>query len=480
MATACASSPLDPDGTVLYRPRRPHETILFQTILEHLETWLATLREADPDDDPIPGYVEEAFRRYITCGDPAHGFGRARCGRCGLDFMVAFSCRGRGLCPACSARYMVETAAHLVDDVLPRVPHRQWVVTFPKRVRYFLREPRHASAVLRIVHRAMETTIRQASPGAPGDARVGAVSFLQRFGSSLNPHLHLHDVATDGVFTWAGEAPEDGQAREVEFYEATDLTADDVEALTETIRERVLRYLVRQDLLEDWDADQMLQWQAHGGFSVHADTRVEDWDRMGLERLVRYCARPTFSLQRLHRLDHETLIYKLPRPDHRGRTEIVLTPHELLQRLADLLPPPRMHRHRYYGCLAPNAAMRSAVTGTAGPDEELAGRLDDAADKMGITGEEGPRRSNARWAMLLARIYESLPLQCTRCGSPMELIAFITDPDVVTRILDHLGEPNRPKEPAPARSPPQIDFDWEIDDAVASGDHDDLDQTCWP
>ena len=62
----------------------------------------------------------------------------------------------------------------------------------------------------------------------------------------------------------------------------------------------------------------------------------------------------------------------------------------------------------------------------------------------------------------------------------MELISFITDPDVVTRILDHLGEPSRPPEPTPARSPPQIDIDWESDDAVESGDHDDLDQTCWP
>lgn len=376
---------------------------------------------------------------------------------------------------------MVETAAHLVDDVLPRVPYRQWVVTFPKRVRYFLREPRHASAVLRICHRAIEATIRRASPGAPREARVGIVSFLQRFGSSLNPHLHLHAVATDGVFAWSGEEreePEDGEAREVEFFEATDLTNGDVEALTETIRRRVLRYLVRQDLLEDWAAAEMLQWQGHGGFSVHADTRVEDWDRLALERLVRYCARPTFSLQRLYRLDDETLIYKLPRPDVHGRTELVLTPEELLQRLADLIPPPRMHRHRYYGCFAPNAAMRSAVTATAGPDEALAERLDEAADKMGITGEEGPRRVNARWAMLIARIYEKFPLLCPRCSAPMTLVAFITDADVITRILDHLGEPTCPPEPTPARSPPQVEFEWVVD--AGDGDVDDLDQTCWP
>jgi hypothetical protein len=73
VVTTCSSALPDLDGTALYRPRRPHETILFQTILEHLETWLATLREADPDDDPVPAHVEQAFRSYLRCGDPAHG-----------------------------------------------------------------------------------------------------------------------------------------------------------------------------------------------------------------------------------------------------------------------------------------------------------------------------------------------------------------------------------------------------------------------
>jgi len=45
------------------------------------------------------------------------------------------------------------------------------------------------------------------------------------------------------------------------------------------------------------------------------------------------------------------------------------------------------------------------------------------------------------WAMLLARIYECLPLMCRRCGKPMKIIAFILDPPVIERILKHLGEP---------------------------------------
>lgn len=67
-----------------------------------------------------------------------------------------------------------------------------------------------------------------------------------------------------------------------------------------------------------------------------------------------------------------------------------------------------------------------------------------------------PRRaaSHYLWAMLLARIYEALPLVCPICQSPMRIIAFITDAGTVRKILDHLGESTLPPCIAPARGPP--------------------------
>ncbi|MGH8473881.1 MAG: transposase zinc-binding domain-containing protein, partial [Gammaproteobacteria bacterium] len=79
----------------------------------------------------------------------AHGFARARCGGCGHDFLIAYSCKGR-VCPACNTRRMAETAAHLVDEVFPQVPVRQWVLSLPKRLRYFLHhDPALIGPVLR-------------------------------------------------------------------------------------------------------------------------------------------------------------------------------------------------------------------------------------------------------------------------------------------------------------------------------------------
>ncbi|MEZ4386188.1 MAG: hypothetical protein R3D98_01165 [Candidatus Krumholzibacteriia bacterium] len=78
-----------------------------------------------------------------------------------------------------------------------------------------------------------------------------------------------------------------------------------------------------------------------------------------------------------------------------------------------------------------------------------------------LSSDEGERRSlpgkiAARsWTLLLARIFEYLPLVCPRCGEPMRLIAFILDPPVVERILGHIGEPVEAPAVLPARSPPQ-------------------------
>jgi DNA-directed RNA polymerase subunit RPC12/RpoP len=112
--------------------------VLYRCVQQHLETWLAQCRDGHDDEWSVPEYVEREFRRYLDCGILARGFARARCGQCGHDFLIAFSCKGRAVCPSCNTRRMVATAAHLTDHVLPPLPVRQWVLAVPKRLRYFL------------------------------------------------------------------------------------------------------------------------------------------------------------------------------------------------------------------------------------------------------------------------------------------------------------------------------------------------------
>ena len=53
------------------------------------------------------------------------------CGECGHDKLLAFSCKRREFRPSCRASRMSQTAAHLVDQVVPRVPVRQWELSLP-------------------------------------------------------------------------------------------------------------------------------------------------------------------------------------------------------------------------------------------------------------------------------------------------------------------------------------------------------------
>ncbi len=149
------------------RQRRPAKTVLYRVVQEHFETYLSLCGEGNWDGSAVPAHVEREFRRYLECGILAHGFARARCPECGHDFLVAFSCKGRGLCPSCNTRRMVETAAHLVDHVFPPLPVRQWVLSLPKRLRYFLRHDRRTvTAVLTIFLRVVEQLLREHAPGA--------------------------------------------------------------------------------------------------------------------------------------------------------------------------------------------------------------------------------------------------------------------------------------------------------------------------
>jgi len=67
-------------------------------------------------------YRRRKPERTLLCRTVAHGFARARCAACGHDFLIAYSCKCRGVCPSCTTRRMVETAAHLADHVIPRRP----------------------------------------------------------------------------------------------------------------------------------------------------------------------------------------------------------------------------------------------------------------------------------------------------------------------------------------------------------------------
>jgi hypothetical protein len=472
-AAAPAASVVKPK---LYNPRHPERTLLYQTIAEHFETWheLASAGQFDGQGDhhtPKP-YVRQAFRKYLECGIFAHGFARAWCDDCGHDYFIAYSCKGRGVCPSCNTRRMVETAAHLTDHVFPRLPVRQWVLSVPKRLRYFMqRDGAVLNMVLRIFLRVIAQSLSANCPGAAvvnkAAQHIGAVAFIHRFGSSLNGHVHFHVCVVDGVFE---EVPG------IIFHPASAIDASAVAQVQTDLRRRILRAFVGRGLLESFEAKEMLAYK-HSGFSVDAGVCIEAHDRAALERLLRYCARPPFAMARLRKEGAE-LVYRCakqhsePGSDKRGERvdELHLTPLELIDRIAALVPPPRTHRHRYFGVLAPNSPHRAAVTALAALAQPAAGQTGIGKDVPGVIPQGNvlpPKHEPAPpakhspahylWAVLIARIYEVFPLLCPMCGGQMRLIAFITEGTQIRKILDHIGVDSELPHISPARGPPLWD-----------------------
>ena len=195
---------------------------------------------------------------------------------------------------------------------------------------------------------------------------------------------------------------------------------------------------------------------ASRGFSLHAATRVQAADRARLETLCRYVNRPPLAAGRLQILDPETVAFDLKSVWSDGTYRIELSPQELIEKLAALVPPRRLNLVRYHGVMAPNAADRARIV--PGPQE----RTDDGEAAGGPDGELTPaqRRHRVAWADLLRRVFRIDVTQCPACGGDMKIVAALTEPRSIRRYLEGVGLPSRAPPIAPARPDPQSEFDY--------------------
>jgi hypothetical protein len=411
----------------VYRRRRPEKTPLFETIKKHYATWH---KDHEASKGPVPNYIDNVFQKYLECGILAKGFACAHCRDCNKDFFIAFSCKARGICPSCNTHAMVQTAAHLVDEVLPRLPFRQFVISFPMRIRYYLQTHTILQSVLKIVVDEIRKRLTICNPNVD-NPQIGAISFIQQFGNTLNYHPHFHLVVADGVFNGTTV---------LQFHEAS-LTPDDIADTQDCIQKSVLGYFCKRGFFNKNEVEKMLSYE-NSGFSLDANVRIQSWDKDGLERLIRYCARPPFKSENI-RCNGPWINYRLPKPSHAGKTFIQLEPLEFIDRISNFIPYPRRHRHHYHGVFASNSPLRKQVAANAQK------RLGSKPQVMQETAKMVEKASRT-WAQLIARIYEINPLICTTCGKKIKIIAFITHSAQIRRILSGIGWPIEAPEFDPA------------------------------
>ena len=499
----------DPPG---YSRRCPEDEALYQVVAAHLGDFFEQAEAAGG----LPSFVERTLRGYLDCGILAKGFVRVRCPTCRDDMVVAFSCKGRGLCPSCGGRRMADIAAHLVDQVLPIVAVRQCVLTFPHALRVKLAyDAKLRTETLSLFISTVEAFYARAGAGcgAPG-GRTGSVTVIQRFGSALNLNLHFHALFLDGVFY----RPRPG--RPLKFRALPRLTDEEVGEVLGAFRTRLDRLLKRRGLLDDdttsdedapTDAEPIQQLalasaanlsalgpsptrhsegsrpqgreqpdapdapttarsraKAKGrqpappppplcvrdaGLSLHAATTAPQHRRGGLEALCRYILRPAVTLDRVQwRADGQVEVL-LPRPWRDGTTRLLFEPLAFLARLVPLIPAPRTNDVRYHGVFAPNAKWRNEVVALApGPPPGACSEHPVPPDPVPAQQRREQRR---KWSELMRRAFEIDVLTCAACGDRRVVLAVVTCPDGIRSILDHLGLPSEAPQPPAQRAPPE-------------------------
>ena len=249
------------------------------------------------------------------------------------------------------------------------------MLSFPYEIRYRLAwDGEWVSAVLAVFLRVVGGLYRRQAQALGHDrARWGSVTFVQRFGSSLNLNPHLHVLMLDGVYVDGEDAPV--------FVPAPPLSDQAVQQIVEKSARRLLRLCTKSGLLDAPAADALADEEpvqaaltaasvrgitatgaragqrlrrvlkdpatgvrsgplcfASRGFSLHAATRIAGPDRRGLERLCRYVARPALAGGRLRILDADHLSFALKTPWSDGTRHLLLSPMELLEKLAALVP----------------------------------------------------------------------------------------------------------------------------------------------
>lgn len=410
-----------------YRPRQPRSSPVWQVFRQHWPAYLLRQEAGiSAKHGPLAAQVPSAVAAFLRCGDLHAGFTRLRCPECEHEYLLAFTCKQRGLCASCHQRRTLVEAAFIADEVCAAVPHRHLVLTVPRLLRgHFAGRPARLGELALAARDAITAWLRERT-GCPA-GQPGQVMVVQTFGDFLLWHPHVHVLVTAGVF-----------ARDGGFHLAP--TGGWTE-LRELWRHAVLRRLHRAGVLADWQTEHLLSWR-HGGFTLDAGTApLPAHDRAGRRRLAEYLLRAPFSLEKL--TYNPASGHVLYRSEHHWRTKRnfeVFRAHDFITALISHVPAKGVPSVRYYGWYSNKSRglrRKATAASTTAPAEP----------------KPPARRRRVRWRELIRQVWGADPLRCPLCSGFLRPIEWIETPTAIRAFLEPLGLYESTTGP-PAQAPP--------------------------
>jgi len=277
----------------VYKRRQPQYTALYRVVERDYERLGLEWEEKFVEDY---GFYRKEYTKvleeYLKCGILEEGCALISCQQCQAAFVVAFSCKRRGVCPSCAMKRSLLFGEHLFKEVLARVPTSHIVWTLPKRFRGYFRSKKSRSKLFVLAWRC----VRAAYGNMIEEGMPAMVLTLHTAGGELNYHPHLHGMLPKGVFKRSGE-----------FVELEKL---EEEKLSEDFAKRVLRYLKKLDPenVTDEAIAQVLS-QEHSGFSVWIGDAVLPEKGLYGEFMARYIARGPVANARI-RFRNAKVVYQ--------------------------------------------------------------------------------------------------------------------------------------------------------------------------
>lgn len=119
----------------IYERHRPEESLLYQVVSRNMQSFF---KKCEESGHPVPKFIKKEFESFLRCGVLSYGFARVYCQTCKNDRLIGFPCKKRGFCASYLSRRMSEISGHLIDEVIPQIPTRQWVLSVPAPLRYLL------------------------------------------------------------------------------------------------------------------------------------------------------------------------------------------------------------------------------------------------------------------------------------------------------------------------------------------------------
>jgi len=464
-----------------YRARNPRKSPLWQCANRHYDEFAETYPEKyQPRYGRLRPIIPEVVHKFLACGDLARGFARIRCDHCQHEYLLAFSCKSRWFCPSCHQKNVQTTARFILDHVLAPVAHRHYVLAIPRMLRpYFQRHRPLLKRLCALAHESLTEYLRTALDCPKGIP--GIILTLHTFGEYLDFHPHVHALVADGLFVRASDNSGSSQAQPSQTLNSQPSTLNfhalpdtPLRPLEELFRAKVINLLVEEKLLSPERVQVLYSWK-HSGFNLHAGERVPPEAKADLEDLAQYILRNPFSVEKMTlESPGDLVIYRSRLNAKINRNFEVFTATDFLAAITQHIPDKGAQMVRYYGWYSNK--MRGVRQRGLPPEQVF--------HRPGVSPPPPGRLPSKRWRDLILRVWHVDPLRCPVCNNPMRVMAVIDDPQVVEKILRHLGawhDPpacrslggGRPPRPPPERVPGPYTYE-PCDDVAPTPDYENV------